>query len=215
VDFALLNEVRRSGLRERLGLMREHRVVLLPECHGGGINAFETCQAVALKQAVERHFRIIAPGAGAGHDRIVRFARTVPPPCPLVTGDGAPFEELMTAADVLLITPRGDADVTAIAWAMGAGVGVIGTAVYCVAELIASRVNGLLFKQTPGRSMAAPIAGLLDDLPGLDKARGAARGQAYEVFGVRRYVEQTMRLCENLLAGGVPSEGITDPAMTA
>jgi glycosyltransferase involved in cell wall biosynthesis len=96
---------------------------------------------------------------------------------------------------------------------MAAGVAVIGTAVHAVAELIANKLNGLLFKQTPGRSMVASLFRLLTDRVSQDKVRETARGQAYEVFGLRRCVEQHMRLYDNVLNGSPPGDGIVDSAM--
>jgi len=216
VDFAAISRFRRSGLRERLGLSRAHRVIILPDVAEGSGSRLEAFMAVALQHALTPDLRVIVPGDGLEQRRIARFAATVPQPGALVaTHDRYPFEQLVAAADLLLITPRGDASTTSIAWAMGAGVGVIGTAVYAVAELIASRVNGLLFKQTPGRSMTLPIVRLLEDHEAHAKVTEAARGQSYEVFSVRRFIEQHARLYENVLAGVKPSEGITDPAMRA
>jgi len=52
----------------------------------------------------------------------------------------------------------------------------------------------------------------LQDRASLDKAREVARGQAYEVFGVRRFIEQHMRVYDNLMSDRAPGEGITDSA---
>lgn len=214
VDFAAVNRFRRGGLRERLGLSRDDRVLILPDGTDATAGRLEAFMAISLQQSLKPELRVIVPGDGAEQRRIARFAATVPQPGALVaTHNRYPFDQLVTAADVLLVTPRGDTATTAIAWAMAAGVGVIGTAVHAVAELIASRVNGLLFKQTPGRSMVLPIVRLLEDRDALAKATEAARGQAYEVFSVRRFVEQHARLYENVLSGVNPSAGITDPAM--
>ena len=90
---------------------------------------------------------------------------------------------------------------------------VIGTATYAVAELIASKVNGVLFKQEPQRRMVSDVAPLLRHRDGHAKLRETARGQAYEVFGVRRFVEQTMQLYDNVCAGAPADTRITDPAM--
>ena len=95
---------------------------------------------------------------------------------------------------------------------MAAGVAVIGAAGYAVAELIAHKVNGLLFKAEAGKSMAAPIVRWLRDHDSLEKVREAARGQAYEVFSIRRYVDQHIKLYENVCAGVAAGEGISDSA---
>ena len=121
---------------------------------------------------------------------------------------------------------------------------VIGSAVHAVAELISSNLNGLLFKQTPGKSMAPGVSQRLGqalfgregsplversaevDPPPIggsapaDRALRAkltetARGHAYEVFGLRRCVDQHVRLYENVIRGVSPGEGITDSAVVA
>ena len=89
---------------------------------------------------------------------------------------------------------------------------VIGSAVHAVAELIANKLNGLLFKIEKGETMAIPVARLLQNRDAQRKVKVTARGQAYEVFGLRRFAEQHDRLYGNLLAGKPPGEGILDPA---
>jgi len=112
-----------------------------------------------------------------------------------------------------VIVPRGDIATGSIAWAMAAETVVIGTATYAIAELIANNVNGMLFKQEPHRRMVPAIAPRLRQRDGHAKLKEVARGQAYEVFGVRRFVEQTMQLYENACAGVPADTRISDPAM--
>jgi glycosyltransferase involved in cell wall biosynthesis len=95
---------------------------------------------------------------------------------------------------------------------MAAGAAVIGAAIPSVAELIAHRVNGLLFKQFVGKGVVGPLFRLLQDRACLAKAREVARCQAYEVFGLRRCIEQHTRVYENVLCGVAPDEGIVDSA---
>ncbi len=96
---------------------------------------------------------------------------------------------------------------------MAAGTAIVGTAVYSVAELIAHRVNGLLYKQVNGQSMAPSINGLLQDRAAQQKAVEVARGQAYEVFSLRRYADQITRLYDNVMGGQPPQEGIVDSSI--
>ena len=125
------------------------------------------------------------------------------------------MERLICVADTMVVAARGDVSTTAIAWAMAAGVAVIGGATYSVAELIANKVNGLLFKQTPGKPMTVAIARLLKDRETQRRLTEAARGQAYEVFGLRRCAEQHMQLYVNMLSGSAPAQGIADSAHAA
>lgn len=216
VDFALINRCRRSTMREQLGLGGTERVVIVPQPLTRSGGQFEAVYATMQRNHLSGGFRVLLPGASREQRRIVHFARNLPFSAPItVPDDPFPFEELVAVSDILLITPRGDMPTTSIAWAMAAGAAVIGTAVYSIAEMIANKVNGLLFKQVPGRSMATAISRLLMDRASQDKAKEVARAQAYEIFGLRRYVEQTMQVYENLLAGAPPAEGITDSAIDA
>ncbi|MCH7813422.1 MAG: glycosyltransferase family 4 protein [Planctomycetes bacterium] len=213
VDFALINAARKRDLRGKLGLNRDHRVVLVPApvVRPGG--HFTCYWAAVVRLLIEPGLRLILPGRSPEQARLVRLARghgfehllTCP-------GDAVNYEELVAAADLMITAPQGDYPTTALAWAMAAGVPVLGTAVYGIAELIAHRHNGLLVKPEAPRPTALRLAALFDhdDLTGL---ADAARSQAYEVFGLRRCVDQHADLYENLLAGRTPGEGIDDSAV--
>ncbi len=216
VDFGLINQTQRSPFREQLGVNGDRLLALVPHPVTRTGGQAEAYWALSLRNSIRNDVRVIVPGHNQEVQRIERLAANIPGPSALVTtGHRYPFEQLVAVSDVLLVTPRGDLSTTSIAWAMAAGVPVVAAAVYSVAELISSRVNGLLFKQTPDRSMSATILRLLEDRPAQSKAAETARGQAYEVFGIRRYVEQHMRLYENLLAGAEPGEGLIDSAIVA
>ena len=78
--------------------------------------------------------------------------------------------------------------------------------------MIAHRHNGLLVKPEALRPTALRLAALFDhdNLTGL---ADTARAQAYEVFGLRRCIDQHAALYENLLAGRTPGAGIDDSAV--
>lgn len=215
VDFGLINRVRRGPLRKQLGIADEEFVSILPEPATRDGEQMNAAFAVTLHRRLNGGHRVILPGRSREADRIVQFQQGMPTESPLVaTGDRIPFEHLVAIADALLITPRGDAPTTAIPWAMAAGAVVIGSATYAVAEIIANKVNGLLFKQEPDRSISPAVYRLLQRMDDFAKCREVARGQAYEVFSLRRFAEQYLRLYENVLAGRAPADGITDPALT-
>lgn len=284
VDFAAINRWKRSSRRVELAIASEETLIVLPEPVTQAGGQHEAFFAVSLLAYLGAPYRVVVPGDSPESERITRFSTGLLEHHALVRPDPAiPFEEIVAAADALLIVPRGDYATTSIAWAMASGALVIGTAVYSVAELISHKVNGLLYKQTPGRSMLPSLAKLLagafpfepqrhkgtksmkpvdqqDDF-GADeigaeaaigdgteakvlsgatpnrirevspdwkpepeavawepievgRLRQAAHGQAYEVFGLRRSVEQYLQLYRNLLSGAAPDEGISDSAMT-
>ncbi len=252
VDFGAINQWKRGGLREELGIGRDETMILVPEpvtSAGGQLDAYFAASMLVHLGAT---LRVVVSGGGRGREGIANFSKGLLEQRSLVLPDPSiPFEELMAVADVLVVAPRGDHSTTAIAWAMASNVLVIGTAVYSVAELISHKVNGLLYKQTMGRSMLPGLAKLLagvspisnvetskrrnvekgmtetenapssaDLLHGVGgeridvvRLKQTAHGQAYEVFGLRRFVEQHLRLYRNLMEGVAPGEGIVDSAM--
>lgn len=213
VDFSLLTPQRRRKLRDALGISREETALIAPPDTTRTGGTFEAFWAAELAHYIHPGVRVILPGDTREVRRIRRLEAALPTSGVLVIpGNAHPFEELIAAADVLVIAPEGDCSTTAIAWAMAAGVSVIGVANYAVAELVAHNVNGLLFKPVPGESRAIAVARLLQQRDRLAKARETARGQAYEVFGLRRCIDQHARLYDNLLSGVAPAEGITDSA---
>ena len=214
VDFAVINSARRGSLREKLGVAADEFLTIVPEPatrSGGQIEAFWA--TTLLNHAGER-VRMIVPGSTPETERIARLATATPPRPALVDPHAErPFEELVSVADALIVAARGDASTTAIAWAMAADTAVIGAATHSVAELVANKSNGLLYKPNRKRRDATAIARLLWDRSSQEEAREVARGQAYEVFGLRRSIEQRMRIYANVLSGLTPGDGIVDSAI--
>jgi len=216
IDFAAISRSRRIDLRPQLGIAADDFVVLVPEPATHDDGAFDVFWATALLNHVDGKMKIIVPGESDEQRRIAEFAPTVPSTlCLVCPGSSIHFEDLIGIADILAVAPPGDISTTSIALAMAAGVPVIGSAVYAVAELIANKVNGLLFKRPTGQGVAVAVARLLADRENQKRCKEAAHGQAFQVFGLRRFVDQTMRLYENLPRGISPGEGITDSARTS
>jgi len=213
IDFALVNKLRNSPLRKELGIEPNDYVILLcePATRVGG--HFEAFWAGTLWNHWAGHVKVIVPGVSREARRIARFARTIPTRPTLISPENhARFEELIPIADALVIASQGDVSTTALAWAMASSVAVIAAAGYAVAELIANKVNGLLFKRTPERNAAIPLQKLLQDRASQDRAREVARGQAYEAFSLHRSIKQHVRVYENVLAGSPAGVGVMDPA---
>jgi glycosyltransferase involved in cell wall biosynthesis len=213
IDFAFISRARRGTQREQLGIAPGDFVILLiePVTRNGG--HFEAFWAGAMMNHLASNVKVIVPGCSQERQRITRFAATAPSrPALVAPGIKVPFEELIPIADALVVPSDADVSTTAIAWAMASHVAVIAAAGYAVAELIASKVNGLLFKRTRRKSSTATLVRLLEDRTAQAKVKEAAHGQAYEVFSLRRCIEQHTRVYENVISGTAPGEGISDPA---
>ena len=211
VDFALINTVRQGPLRAGLGLAPTEQAVLVPEPVSSTHAHFEAYWAVMLRGELTGKIRLILPPGAREQARIARLAAGQRrPESLLVAPADVPFEELIAAADVLLVPVTGDVDPTAIAWALAAGVTVVAAAVPAVTELITHKVNGYLYHPRAEAGVALTIARLLHDRPDEARCREVGRGQAYEAFGLRRYLEQTRQLYQNVTTGADADHQITD-----
>lgn len=216
VDFGWLGRQRRADIRRELQLPEGDYIVITaePATHCGG--HIETAFACQLASFVTPDLRVMVPGQSREVERIQRFYKYQPRPDRLICpGNRVDFLQLLAAADLLVVAPFGDTSTTAIAWAMAAGVAVLGAADYAVAELITHKINGLLFKPISGEGRAVTLAKLLIQRSLHGTYREAARGQAYEVFSLRRCIDQHIRLYENLCSGRPADDGMSDPAAVA
>lgn len=213
IDFAVIQKVRKSRLRAELGIDEDDFVIVLPPRATDLDAVYAAFWTGAVLNHLDGHYKIIVPGSGPEVERLQSFDDALPIASALVApAKSVPFEQLISVADALLLPDPDDAPTTSIAWAFGAGAVVIAAATYAVTELVVNKVNGLLYKHRYGKSAAPRIAALLRERDSHRNVREAARGQAYEVFSLRRYVDQHVQVYENVLAGRPPSEGVTDPA---
>ena len=216
VDFALIRRCRNGELRHRLRIAPNEFVVTMPPLQGMKDRAVEIYWAVELLNSFGQQARILVPDDSRVLRRICRLDRTGLESRVVVTPPGnIPFEQLVAISDVHVVIPEETTSTTSIAWAMASGSAVIASAVYAVAELIANKVNGLLFNPRSTTYLAGTVGRLLMDRDSQSKLREVARGHAYEVFSMRRYVDQHERLRRNLATGSAPCDGIVDSAVVA
>jgi len=169
--------------------------------------------ATAMQSNLQANIQVVVPGMTRQHHRLVRSATAVGRLDAISwSSPQTPVETLVTRADILLLPVSRDISTTAIAWAMAASTLVVAGAVYATAELLAHRNNSLLIKPDSPRRMGVLAAAAMGDLDGVSELKDTARGQAYEVFGVRRCIDQHARLYDNLIAGRDPGDGIADSA---
>lgn len=216
VDFAAINEAKRSIRRESLGIAQDAPVLLTawPPSRPGG--HYYAVWAAAVLQQVWPNLRIILPGVSRECCRLQRFAASFQQPGLLVTpGRRFEFERLLAASNLMVIAATDDVPTGAIAWAMAAGVPIVGSAIPAVAEYIADHQNGLLCKAGEPMVLASRIRTAMLDAALTRRISETARGQAFEVFGLSRLVSQYRALYDNVLTRRSPFEGITDAAVVA
>lgn len=214
-DFSAVNKTRQSDLRSTL--VGDARAVLLldgPPSRAGG--QYYGLWAAAVVSKVVAGIRVIMPYDSREGRRLQRFFHQIGMADLLVVPDPAlTWPQLAACADVFCCPAVEDICTEPIAAAMAAGTPIVGSAVRSIAEIIADRHNGLLCKPREPRALAGKLVTALEDGDLRRRLSEVARGQAYEVFGVRAFLDHYSRLYENLLAGGPAADGISDTAMVA
>lgn len=214
VDFRRIGVVKKHRtIRSQLGLAPDHHVTVTAypvTRHTGHDRAL---WGGLLRRYLNPAHRMIIHGHSPQCRRLRRLSQSFPVPDAVTwTAPDVRYEDIIAAADCLVIAPNRDVSTTPIAWAMAAAVPVVGSAVHAVAELIAHKHNGLLIKPDKSPAMALKIANAINRSDALAREKEVARGQAFEVFGITRFVDQNLRLYENLAAGAPPAQDITDAA---
>ncbi|MCH8963698.1 MAG: glycosyltransferase family 4 protein [Planctomycetes bacterium] len=216
VDFGLINRLKRdAGLREQLQLDDDHIVVLLPPSPCSRAGHWAGAWAVETAARLEPRLTLLLPDTSPEREPILKYFRSVAlPPRYRVAGDDYRLEQLLCVADVLLLPAEGDISTTALAWAMAAGVPILGIADYCITEFIADGQNGHLVKPAEPMLLAGKLLHVVRDSEANAPLYDRSRAQAFECFGLSRYIEQTQHAYENLLAGKPVSADLTDSAVT-
>lgn len=216
VDFNAIRQAKRDTTRADLGLPANGPVLLtLPPPSRSGGHYFATWAAAVLMQR-DDSLRLIVPGVSTEQRRLQRLLRSLRlSHRALFTQRTHDFATLLAVADLVVVAAVDDVATTPLAWAMAAGIPIVGTAVPSVTELIADRHTGLLCKPEQPALLAARIRDALADRPLTAKVTDVARAQAFEVFSMRRMLDQYRQLYENVVAGERPDRQITDAAFRA
>lgn len=211
-DFSAINKARVQGVRA--GVVGDARPVILlagPPSRGGG--QYIGLWAAAIVRQIIPGLRVLMPYRSVEGDRLCRFVRQIKLDDLLIVPDSdRTWPELATCADVFLCPAREEIGTEPIAVAMAAGLVVVGTAVRSIAELIADKSNGLLCKPNDPRALAGRLLTALEDVELVRRVTEVARGQAYEVFGVRAFADNYARVYENVLAGRPIGDAVADTA---
>jgi glycosyltransferase involved in cell wall biosynthesis len=217
VEFGTINRARGGALRTELDWPADQQLIVLGHIDPRGPAARDICFALAVGERLTREDRLVAMAADhPAADRVQRFAKFVPHEVPLlVIPPGSLWGRVVAAADIFLLVGHEDVETESLAWAMAAGARVIAPAIPSVAELISHRVNGQLFPPCDDVGGSSVLYRHLQPHEDATRWADVARGQAFEVFSRRRFVEQMQQVFENVRAGRAVGEGIQDAAVSA
>lgn len=214
-DFSAVNKARQVDIRREV--VGDARPVVLmdgPPSRGGG--QYFGIWAAAVLSRIFAGLRVLMPYESSESRRLQRFVRQIRMSEWLVIPDPSlTWPQLVTCADVFCCPAIDEICTEPLASAMAAGIPVVGSAVRSIAEIIADRHNGLLCKPQEPRALASKLLMGIEDMDTIRRVTEVARGQAYEVFGVRAFADNYARLYENLIARRSAAEGVSDTAMVA
>ncbi len=213
-DFGALNKARRDGTRERVVGDRKP-VVLIggPPTRTGGQE--QAVWAAGIIHFLHSNLCVLMPYDTRESRRIVRWVRSMGLSDLLIVPDPRlTWPELVACADVFLQPATDEVCTEPISVAMAAGIPIVASARRSIAELIADRHNGLLVKNSEPKLVAARLLTAIEDKDLVRTVTDLARGQAFEVFGVRAFVDNYRRVYANITEGRPAGDGVRDTAMT-
>jgi glycosyltransferase involved in cell wall biosynthesis len=206
VDFSRVRRRRDPALRRALGLSESDHVLLIPgesteaAAHEQGVWAASIPGVLDEKYKVllwgrgSRAARAAAMGENLGQRDLVRVAETR-------LGRRMEFEELLPAADTILISARGPVATLPIAICMAAALPIVATVTYTVAELLEDRHTAVLAPKNKPQLLARRFLELEQDRGLQWSIADMARTEAYEYFAQTRFINDFRELFRQLAAG--------------
>lgn len=206
VDFAQVQRRKNPALRQALGLAPDTIVILAVGESTAPAGHDKAAWAASILHSINPRFRLILWGRGDAIARVAHLAASLEPDLLSVVAERRlrrPVElgELLSVANIALITATGIVSPLSIAMTMAAGVPIVSTATYATSELLEDRHTALMPPKPQARLIARRVLELQDD-PGLQwRLADVARTEAYEHFSISRFLDQHRILYRQLLAG--------------
>ena len=195
VEFSRVKRRRDAMLRAALGFSDADHVFLAAGESTRGATHRDAVWATTILHVADPKYKCLVWGRGEAMPSIDHFSRSVMPNALSIAetrlGRRVEFEELLPAADTILVTARAAPVATLpIAIAMAAALPIVATVTPTVAELLEDRHTALMTAPGQPRWFARRILDLLEDPPSQWSLADMARTEAYEYFPFTRFVNQ-------------------------
>ena len=204
VDFARIRRRRDDELRRQLGFEPGDYVLLAAGESTRNACHTDTAWAASILWASDPKYKLLAWGRGEQGKFIGRFGTKLILAPPSVAeqrlGRRLEFEELLPAADAVLVTARGAVATLPIAICMAAALPIISTVTPTVAELLEDRHTALMCPAVP-RQVARRVLDLIEDPSMQWSISDRARAEAYDYFTQLRFLNQFRSLYRQVAQG--------------
>lgn len=203
VDFGRVKRRRSPALRAKLGLAEDDYCLLAAGETTAKAGHEHAAWAAAILHELDPRWKLLLWGRGPRVARVTRFARRLGRSSVLrVAGAGYEFEELLPAADMVLVPARGSVATLPIAIAMAAGLPIVATVTYTVSELLEDHHTALMVRKGSPKVLAQRILELREDGRLQWAVSDMARTEAYEFFSMSRFLSQYRELYGQVARGG-------------
>ena len=208
VEFARIRKKRDLELRARLGLSETDYVFLAAGESTRAAAHIAATWAVSILHVADPKYKILIWGKGPGREGVVHFAEKTMPTV-LRVADLPEYEDLLPAADMVLVTAKNAVATLPIAISMAANMPIVASVTPTVAELLEDRHTALMTTNKP-KQIAQRILDLVDDTNQQWQLADMARTEAYEYFSFTRFVNQFRAIYRQVQLGQsvqVPEQG--------
>ena len=206
VDFARIKPRRDPRLRRALGIAEEDFVLLAAGESTRAADHRQAAWATSILHVVDERYRVLLWGRGDRVRSLVDFGNHLRQPRLVCVAEQrlgrlVEFEELLPAADMILVPARGAVATLPISIAMAAALPIVGVAGYTVGELLEDRHNALLAAPGSPRLLARRVLDLREDSRLQWSLADMARSEAYEYFSLTRFLNQYRAVFRQCAAG--------------
>ena len=194
VEFNRVKRRRDRALREQLGLGESDHVLLAAGESTHAAAHRDATWAATILHVADPKYKLLAWGRGPDVESVEHFGRNVMPDALRIAeqrlGRRVEFEELLPAADTIIVTARGAVATLPIAICMAAALPIVATVTPTVAELLEDRHTALMTAPGMPRLFARRVLDLIEDSSAQWTLADMARTEAYEYFTFTRFVNQ-------------------------
>jgi glycosyltransferase involved in cell wall biosynthesis len=213
VEFSRVKRRRDPELRASLGFNDADHVFLAAGESTRAAAHEQGSWAIGILNVADARHKLLTWGRGPLTDKVQRLAMNTNPRMLSVAQKqlhrSVEFEELLPAADAVLVTATGPVATLPIAICMAAALPIVSTVTATVAELLEDRHTALMAAQSP-RAIARRAMDFMED-PSLQWTLcDMARTEAYEYFAFTRFVNQFRAIYRQAVDGDrveVPQPG--------
>jgi glycosyltransferase involved in cell wall biosynthesis len=206
VEFARVRRRRDPALRAALGIGPDDFALLAPGESTAAAGHDLAVWAASIVSIVDPRYKVLLWGRGPRVRRDATLgARLGQPELVRVAewrlGRAVEFEELLPAADMVLVAARGPVATLPVAICMAAALPIVSTVTYTVAELLEDRHTAAMVPKPSARLLARRLVEVRADA-GLQWAiSDMARTEAFEFFALTRFVSQYRAVYRQMAAG--------------